>query len=120
MNTEKYRRLLLEQEQELSRRVERMMAGVREAGDGAAHDVADDSSFDELKDEQFAEAESDRTVLTQVREALKRIDDGTYGTCVVDGGPIEEERLDAMPWTPYCLKHQQLRARTVQPRTPTM
>jgi len=27
----------------------------------------------------------------------------------VDGEPIDEKRLEAMPWTPYCLKHQQLR-----------
>jgi DnaK suppressor protein len=41
-----------------------------------------------------------------VREALRRIEDGTYGTCIVDGRPIEEKRLHAVPWTPYCLEHQ--------------
>jgi DnaK suppressor protein len=41
-----------------------------------------------------------------VRAALKRIDDGTYGKCVVDGEPIDEKRLESVPWTPYCLKHQ--------------
>jgi DnaK suppressor protein len=120
MNPNHFTRRLLEQEQELSARVERAMASVREPGDGSARDVGDESSTDELKEEQFAEAEADRMVLNQVRDALKRIDNGTFGTCVVDGEPIEEERLEAMPWTPYCLRHQQLREGTGPPRTPTM
>jgi RNA polymerase-binding transcription factor DksA len=38
-----------------------------------------------------------------VRAALRRIDDGTYGKCVLDD---EAKRLESVPWTPYCLKHQ--------------
>jgi RNA polymerase-binding transcription factor DksA len=80
MNPNQYQRRLLAQEQEVSARVERAMATVRKPGDGFAHDVADESSTVELKEEQFAEAEADRMVLNQVREALKRIDNGTFGT----------------------------------------
>ena len=120
MNRKEYRQRLLAEEQRLADRVERALAGVWESGDGAAHDVGDDSSSDELRDEQFAEAEANRAALNQVRDALRRIVDGTFGTCVVDGGPIEEDRLEAMPWTPYCLKHQQSRERTEPHRTPTM
>jgi len=57
--------------------------------------------------EYDAVAETDSAILAQVRAALKRIDAGTFGKCVVDGSPIEEKRLQAVPWTPYCLKHQQ-------------
>ena len=109
MNPDKYKARLQAQEQELSARVGRVMVSAREQGDGSARDISDESVSDEAKDGQFAEAEADRTVLNQVRDALQRIDNGTFGTCVVDGGPIEDARLEAMPWTPYCLKHQQLR-----------
>ncbi len=34
--------------------------------------------------------------------------DGRYGRCLVDGGPIGTKRLDAVPWAPYCIKHQRL------------
>ena len=44
--------------------------------------------------------------LTDVEYALKRLDDGTYGTCEVDGKPIPEERLEAMPAARLCLEHQ--------------
>lgn len=120
MNPNQYKQRLLAKEQELSARVERAMVSVREPADGSAHDIGDEGSTDELKEEQFAEAEADRTVLNQVRDALKRIDNGTFGTCVVDGEPIEEARLEAMPWTPHCLRHQQLREGTGPPRTPTL
>lgn len=59
------------------------------------------------------EREKDLSILEQldaelgdVEHALKRLDDGTYGTCEVDGEPIPDERLEAMPATRFCLKHQ--------------
>ncbi|KNH13140.1 molecular chaperone DnaK [Arthrobacter sp. ZBG10] len=43
--------------------------------------------------------------LAQVDAALARIADGTYGSCLECGGPIAEGRLEARPWTPYCISH---------------
>ena len=40
-----------------------------------------------------------------IDEALERIRRGTYGRCVVCDAPIPPERLEALPWTPYCLTH---------------
>ena len=39
-----------------------------------------------------------QALLTEVEDALKRIEDGTYGKCVNCGRPIPEERLEAIPW----------------------
>jgi DnaK suppressor protein len=104
----------------LLRRIERAEAEARESGDEPVGDVGDQSDSDEQKDEQFKEAETDWMILKQVRDALKRIEDGTFGYCVVDGEPIEEKRLEAVPWTPYCLKHAQLLERSESTRTPTL
>jgi DnaK suppressor protein len=78
-----------------------------EADDDRTGDAGDESILSERKEEQLREEGDDSTLLTQVREALDRIEDGTYGKCQVDGGEIEEKRLEAMPWTPYCIKHAQ-------------
>jgi DnaK suppressor protein len=43
--------------------------------------------------------------LDQVDAALARIADGTYGTCAVCGQAIAEGRLEARPWTPFCISH---------------
>jgi len=109
MNIEHYRQRLLEIERVLERRIGRSTANARETFDESARDVGDESVSDELKDAGFTEADLDSATLGEVRDALRRIDEGTFGHCVVDGEPIEEKRLEAMPWTPYCLKHQQLR-----------
>ena len=40
----------------------------------------------------------------QIRAALRRIADGSYGACARCGEEIAEARLDAIPWTPLCRK----------------
>jgi DnaK suppressor protein len=105
VNIDRYRRRLLALEGEL---VERLGDEVENARDARADpgDAGDLAQADELKEKYFALADTDSAILAQVRAALKRIDDGTYGKCVVDGEPIDEKRLESVPWTPYCLKHQ--------------
>lgn len=41
--------------------------------------------------------------LAQVRAALAKVEDGTYGTCEVCGRPIGPERLEVRPWAVRCL-----------------
>lgn len=40
--------------------------------------------------------------IPQIRAALNRIADGSYGECARCGGVIPEARLDALPWTALC------------------
>ncbi|MFF2243687.1 TraR/DksA family transcriptional regulator [Arthrobacter sp. NPDC058130] len=49
--------------------------------------------------------EQSKAGLAQIDAALARMDAGTYGTCEVCGTPIPEGRLEARPWTPYCIEH---------------
>ncbi len=120
MNVEQYKRRLLDLEKTLSIRTGGAVAeGRTDALDGT-HDAGDASVADEMASEQFSEAEQDSAILQQVRDALARVDSGTYGTCIVDGGPIEEKRLDAVPWTAYCFKHEQLRDVGTSSSTPTL
>jgi DnaK suppressor protein len=41
-----------------------------------------------------------------IRRALQKIEDGTYGTCEISGEPIEEDRLDANPSARTCKAHR--------------
>lgn len=43
--------------------------------------------------------------LNEVKAALLRIEEGTYGTCEVSGEPIERERLEANPSARTSIKH---------------
>jgi len=119
MDVERYRQRLLALETTLSNRTAREVTLGREQLIDTAADAGEASVADESESEDFSEAELDVTVLKQVREALRRIQNGTYGQCVVDGGPIEPQRLEAMPWAPYCLKHQSLLEAASRPK-PTL
>jgi RNA polymerase-binding protein DksA len=44
--------------------------------------------------------------LADIDAALKRIDEGSYGTCEVCGKPIGAERLSAIPWARLCIDDQ--------------
>ena len=48
------------------------------------------------------EAEDD--TLGLIESALERIDDGSYGRCVQCDGAIPKARLNAIPYTPVCIK----------------
>ncbi len=48
------------------------------------------------------------TLLRNVRGALRRIDDGSYGVCMHCEEDINLKRLNAVPWTPYCISCQEI------------
>ena len=74
------------------------------------------SSYDQHQADMGTETferEKDLSILEQVEaeladveHALRRLDEGTYGTCEVCGKVIPDERLEAMPATRLCLEHQ--------------
>jgi DnaK suppressor protein len=51
--------------------------------------------------------ERESTVLRHVRAALDRIGEGTYGTCLNCEEEISLKRLNAVPWTPFCIRCQE-------------
>lgn len=121
MNIQRLKQRLLKLEAELSAQVERhVRSGGEQTRDAAARDIGDSSVADEAASSEFTEAEVDSTVLQQVREALQRIENHEYGKCLVDGEPIEEKRLETLPWTPYCLKHQSLLESASRRQYPTL
>ena len=106
VNLDHYKTLLQAQERELIARRARTGPDELEPDDGAAGDIGDESMKDEQKAMLFTEDEANARVLDDVRLALERIADGSYGRCLVDEQPIDEKRLQAVPWTKYCAKHQ--------------
>lgn len=48
--------------------------------------------------------EADEATLQLVELALERIEDGVYGQCMECGNKIPKMRLNAIPYTPYCVK----------------
>lgn len=49
-------------------------------------------------------AAADRQLLREIEAALQRINDGVYGVCEMTGKPINQERLDELPWARYSIE----------------
>ncbi len=62
-------------------------------------------TFEREKDLSILEAIE--AELADVEHALRRLDEGTYGTCEACGRPIDDERLEALPATRLCRDDQQ-------------
>ena len=71
-------------------------------------DVADKAVESYTKEFIFGKTSGDRHILQLIREALARIEDKSYGTCINCEHPIHTKRLEAVPWAPHCVKCQDL------------
>lgn len=77
-----------------------------EASDGPQdfEEVAVD--FLEIQKEQSLLV-NEQALLTEVKDAFKRIENGSYGQCVECGQFIPEKRLEALPWAARCIKDEE-------------
>jgi DnaK suppressor protein len=71
-----------------------------DAGGGMA-DVASDANEQTL---ELSLERAERIHLAEIEAALRRIKDGRYGVCEECGLSIPVERLQALPWTPFCVR----------------
>ena len=51
--------------------------------------------------------ESEENLLTQIYEALERIESGEFGLCQICAGPMKIGRLEFAPWLPNCIVCQE-------------
>ena len=54
----------------------------------------------------------DMSLLRQIKEALMRIEEQTYGICQDCQIPISSKRLEAVPWATYCVRCQDLHSQS--------
>lgn len=80
----------------------------READMEATQDPADKASNSYTKELLFSQSTNDRLILSQINEALQRIEDEEYGVCTNCDKEILPKRLEALPWVRYCINCQEL------------
>lgn len=67
-------------------------------------DPNDRASLEADRNFELRIRDRERKLILKMQEAIKRIDDGTFGICEVCGGPISEKRLMARPVTTLCIE----------------
>jgi DnaK suppressor protein len=115
MDPEHARQLIVSERERLETLVRDRETETGIGSDSETDSVSELSSLDQhpgdIGTETF-EREKDFSILEQLEAeigdldaALRKIDEGTYGTCEVCGKEIEPERLEAIPGTRTCVEH---------------
>ena len=105
---EKYRKRLLVRQEELILDISRNRAVTDETVDEQAQDMVDRATSAYTREFAFSLSEADRKTLLLIDQALLRLNQGSYGTCVHCQGHVQEKRLEAVPWARHCLECQEL------------
>ena len=104
---ESYRKKLQAKQDELLKQVSKSEQDGREADEEGTQDVADKAANSYNKEFLFHQSSSERNLLQMVESALDRIRQGNFGQCISCGEEINAKRLEAVPWTRYCIACQE-------------
>ncbi|HPC02243.1 MAG TPA: RNA polymerase-binding protein DksA [Syntrophales bacterium] len=98
---EYFRNLLTHKVDQLLADAEKTLVGMTDDNENLP-DITDRASLESDRNFELRIRDRERKLISKMREALTRIDDGTYGLCEVCGGDISEKRLMARPVTTLC------------------
>ena len=104
---ESFKKKLEERQQALRKAVSRTEEDGRVADQDSAQDIADRAASSYTKEFLFSQSNNERQLLQMVETALQRIREGVFGECVSCGNEINPKRLEAVPWTRYCIACQE-------------
>ncbi|HKU57480.1 MAG TPA: TraR/DksA C4-type zinc finger protein [Gaiellaceae bacterium] len=111
IDTEQFRDALIDER----RRVEHALATLRDEHHGSLDDeveevagttdnhLAETASATLGREIDYTLGDNAEQVIAEIDAALKRIEDGTYGTCTNCGREIPVQRLEANPWASLCI-----------------
>ncbi len=82
---------------------------------GVDNHMADAATELYEKEREMTLENNDEDILRDIKEALQRIEDGTYGICVDTGEEISTERLEAIPYAKRTFEAQQKYDKGIKP-----
>jgi DnaK suppressor protein len=105
---DEFREALLEEKKRVEAAIQNLQEEnsgnlAEEAGEEMAHDLADTATETYDRELDHTLEENSEHVLEEIKAALKRIEEGTYGICTNCGKQIAEARLEALPWATLCI-----------------
>ena len=118
IETDRFREALLEERTRVQAAIQNLHDEnpgtlAEDAGEETAYDnhLADTATETYDRELDYTLEENSGHVLSEIDVALKRIEEGTYGTCTNCDRPIAVERLEALPWATLCIDCQRDRER---------
>ena len=108
---EYYKKKLVTRREELLRDITRTQREGREADEDPTVDLADKAANSYTKEFLFGQTHADRSRLQLVDDALARIRANSFGECISCHAELQQKRLEAVPWTRYCITCQEKQER---------
>ncbi len=102
-----FKKKLEERQQALRKAVSRIEEDGRIADQDQTQDIADRAASSYTKEFLFSQSNNERQLLNMVETALQRLREGNFGECISCGNEINAKRLEAVPWTRYCIECQE-------------
>ena len=102
-NLASFREVLRKKQEELSRSSQALESIAVER----SADALEEATYKSARELAVTSLSREAALRRSVAMALTRIRDGSYGTCVYCGNDIARRRLEAVPWTPFCICCQQ-------------
>jgi len=102
-----FKKRLEERQHLLRHNVSRTELDGRQTDEDSAQDIADRAASSYNKEFLFHQSNSERQLLQMVESALERMREGNFGQCISCGQEINAKRLEAVPWTRYCIQCQE-------------
>jgi RNA polymerase-binding protein DksA len=110
LDIERFRERLVEERQRTLDAIE----NIRNENPGSLGEEAEEPTYSDNHPGDIATATFDRemastleenssNVLADIDAALARIESGAFGVCERCGKPIDEDRLEALPWATLCI-----------------
>lgn len=97
-----FRTLLLERLEKLQSEADKTLGDLTQEKENIP-DSIDLASEESEREFSIRIKDRERRLILKVKEALDRIDDGSFGVCVACGEDISEKRLIARPVTTHCI-----------------
>ncbi len=104
----------------LERKQAELIRVLRKRGDLAIEksaDQMDEIQYASERDLAMRKVDRESSLLRDVKAALRRIQDGSFGTCIECESAISTKRLAAVPWASRCIQCQEAADRDGQERT---
>jgi DnaK suppressor protein len=105
---QQYEDALRQKQHELLDSYERDKAAGNAQPDDGIQDLADKAASAYSKELNFSLSDAERNLLMLIDEAFARMRNGSYAVCTNCNATIGEKRLQAVPWTPFCIDCQEL------------
>jgi DnaK suppressor protein len=102
-----YKKTLGARRNEIVRKLSEFRNESKEVETDIAQDVADKAESSYTKEFLLSLSDAERDLLFQMDAALRRIDRGEFGNCQMCQKEISKKRLNALPWTPFCIDCQE-------------